>query len=81
MKHDELSIRTNRQSVMPNERSFTGFRGTSYQPKLVPCSNMIDFETVFIKPGKMEKLVASKASVKLIECMLFVTISILFQVQ
>ena len=69
---------------MPNERSFTGYRGTSYQPKLVPCSNMIDTDetdVVFIKPGKMEKLVASKASMKVLECISIVLISYLFQIQ
>ena len=38
-------------------------------------------EVVFMKPGKMEKLVASKASMKFLECISIVFISYLFQIQ
>ena len=57
---------------MANERSFTGYRGTSFQMKLVPCSDTsedFDQNKEFTEKAsslkinaKMERLVSLKSS-------------------
>ena len=65
-------IRTDRTRIMANEQSFTGYRGTSFQMKLVPCSDTSDDfdqnedfseKTSSLKiNAKMERLVSLKSS-------------------